>query len=53
MKNKDLIAELQELDPEVEVIVWEGYDAGCTTKDIEINTGTFYGTKEKYYLLEG
>ena len=36
MKVKDLIAELQKLDQEAEVYVWQGYNAGCMTTNFEI-----------------
>ena len=36
MKIKDLIAELQKLNTEAEVYVWQGYNAGCMTPNFEI-----------------
>jgi len=53
VKAKDLIAKLQELPPETEVIVWEGYDAGCATGDFELSPGTFDDTKEPFVRLDG
>jgi len=52
MLNSELITKLEELDPNAEIIVWEGYDAGCTTREFQISSGIFFDTNQKYYLLE-
>jgi hypothetical protein len=53
MKARDLIEKLQALAPETEVIVWEGYDAGCATGDFELFSDTFSDTKEPFVRLDG
>lgn len=52
MKNKDLVKKLQEFDPEIEVIVWEGYNAGFATGDIAFTEDTFSDTNEPFIRLE-
>lgn len=53
MKAKELIDKLAELDPNTEVIVWEGYNAGFATSDFSLTADTFDDTLEPFVRLDG
>lgn len=37
MLAKDLIKKLLVIPPDTEIVVWEGYDAGCCDGDFDIH----------------
>jgi hypothetical protein len=53
MKAGELLEKLAKLQPDTEIIVWEGYNAGFATGDFDLTPGTFTDTKEPFVRLDG